>query len=1079
MKVRSLSIRGVEGLDPRGLELEQLDAPVVLLIGPNGSGKSTTRRCLEQLLFQNHDRLRAADLRGEFTSDAGDDWTAAQRNGGLSWSAAGESIERPDLPSPARADCYAIGARELLTAGSSEADFAKQVRLEMAGGFDLSAIRGSLAKDVAAPRFAAAAAGDVTDAQRKLLDVERKLDTLADEERALEELHEAIERAEESSQQLARLRAAHKELTAAQVEVARETTAVEDCDAELTTLDEGLSRVEADGPLLDEETLDRASREVAELGRAAADRHRAEERLAQAAAREERERATLTDEQRGSLSLPELSTIERLEELAAQREQLSARAEGARERLDLLGDDEGATLADPETLGEAVRDLQNWLASSPARLPWIPGTGTLIAGLLLTALSGAGVVAISGWFGVPLGIGIAVVLYAVQVRQSLVPLRRQQADARAGFESRGLPDAPHWEAPAVNEFVRRLREESERGQRRERERYERERLQRTRDDAQGQLEALESEQAKLAAQCGAELAGRTLAEWLRRQRDWHAASVELQSSCAALDNARGEVAARTRALAELLGAADGGEGVEALEARLNAARKRTVAHVKQTEARKQTDQRRTEAATRRQRAQEEAERAALVLEVEPTLQADELEARIAPRLERLESEAQELAALREKNSEINTRLKIAREQGEWENAREEADRSRLALSAKFEQRVDELCADVLIADAEREYERSARPKVLISAAELFAKFTHQRYELEAAERPGGDPRFAARDTEAGARRELEELSDGTRMQLLLALRIAFAQEGELGEKVPIVLDEVFSMSDPARMIAMVDALGQLAEEGRQVMYLGADPSIEAAWRQIAEEQGHTAPRVVHLDRVQRGIRGVAEAAALAVRTAVEVPPSEGMQPEEYGKLLGVGLLSPFEDAGALHLFHLLRHDLAALERLLRLKIDTLGKWERLSSRDGGAGAIGGEALAADLDRRVAAARALVEAWHVGRGRRIGRAELEETKAVSASWYDRIESFLEEHHGSAALLMEGLEKPGDERDSRLKGFRGDKVTTLRSFLVDIGALDPREPLAPEDQDQRVREAAPDLDPLEVTRLADTLRAHLEG
>jgi hypothetical protein len=235
---------------------------------------------------------------------------------------------------------------------------------------------------------------------------------------------------------------------------------------------------------------------------------------------------------------------------------------------------------------------------------------------------------------------------------------------------------------------------------------------------------------------------------------------------------------------------------------------------------------------------------------------------------------------------------------------------------------------------------------------------------------------------------------------------------------------------------------------------------------------------VHLDRVQQAIRGVADATELAIRAAHSVPDPAGASPEEFGRAIGVGLLLPYEDAGALHLFHLLRDELPALAKLLKQKIDTLGKWERLVSQDGAVKAIGDEALAARLSERGAAARALVEAWHVGRGRAMGRAELEETKAVSDNWVDRFEAVLDDLGGSASLLLEAVEKDGSARDSRLKGFRAHKVTALRSFLIEKGLLDPRPHLSLEDQDARARAAAPTLDAVEVTELADAIRDQLE-
>jgi len=361
---------------------------------------------------------------------------------------------------------------------------------------------------------------------------------------------------------------------------------------------------------------------------------------------------------------------------------------------------------------------------------------------------------------------------------------------------------------------------------------------------------------------------------------------------------------------------------------------------------------------------------------------------------------------------------------------------------------------------------------------LFAGFTHERYDLVALQDGDGEARFAANDADSGEQRSLAELSDGTRMQLLLALRIAFAEHHERGETVPLVLDEAFSMSDRARVFAMVEAVGHLAREGRQVLYLGADDALEAEWNAIASQAGHEAPRVVRLAGAQRAGRSVSAPAELTLAFGPDVPDPERFTPEDYGVTIGVGLLDPHDDAGSLHLFHLLRDDLSTLARLLRQRIGTLGRWDALVGRGGDVLAIGGAEAAAQLTARAAAARALVEAWHVSHGFPVGRAQLEASNAVSDTYLDKMSEYLADIGGDAEVLFAELEKPGAKRDGRVKGFRGAKITELRTFLLDIGALDLRPLLSPEEQDEKVREAAPTLDPVAATELAATIRAQLE-
>jgi uncharacterized protein YhaN len=72
------------------------------------------------------------------------------------------------------------------------------------------------------------------------------------------------------------------------------------------------------------------------------------------------------------------------------------------------------------------------------------------------------------------------------------------------------------------------------------------------------------------------------------------------------------------------------------------------------------------------------------------------------------------------------------------------------------------------------------------------------------------------------------------MQLLLAVRVAFAQSAEIDAKLPLVLDEVLSATDPERFAAVADAVLELVKDGRQVFYLTCQPPDAAIWRERAK-----------------------------------------------------------------------------------------------------------------------------------------------------------------------------------------------------------------------------------------------------
>jgi hypothetical protein len=214
--------------------------------------------------------------------------------------------------------------------------------------------------------------------------------------------------------------------------------------------------------------------------------------------------------------------------------------------------------------------------------------------------------------------------------------------------------------------------------------------------------------------------------------------------------------------------------------------------------------------------------------------------------------------------------------------------------------------------------------VLRQAGEWFARFTRQAFRLEPPS--GDDDVFLARDASADERRTLAQLSSGTRMQLLLALRLAFAVEAERGrEPIPIFLDEALTVADPERYRSVVACLHEFARsEDRQVFYLTAQPGDVLAW----EREG-AAPKLIRLHEVRRLAAAVADPAELELPPVEKPPPFEGLSAEEYGARLQVPRIRLWSAPESVHLYHLLRDDLPLLKRLLAAGVRSVGQLRTL------------------------------------------------------------------------------------------------------------------------------------------------------
>lgn len=359
----------------------------------------------------------------------------------------------------------------------------------------------------------------------------------------------------------------------------------------------------------------------------------------------------------------------------------------------------------------------------------------------------------------------------------------------------------------------------------------------------------------------------------------------------------------------------------------------------------------------------------------------------------------------------------------------------------------------LLSDFLGEQTRDAsRPAVFKRARELFSRITRGRYRLLFDEQDG--PKFRAYDTIKELGQSLDELSSGTRLQLLLAVRVAFVEQQEEGLKLPLFLDETLANSDDERAVAIIDALKEIAAEGRQVFYFTAQLDEVRKWQQASQSTqrlGSGAAQIHFID-LEKSVDDPAELAAsgdeflreewveeAALFGANHIPAVGELSHEEYGARLGVGgALDPRSALGSVHLWYLTTTP-GTLSSLMSLGVARWGALENFYEA-GGWPASG--LVEAEFERIAARARALgaaFSAWRVGRGRQLSRADLEATAAVTETFIDEVSELSEALGGDAKRLLQAL------HDGQVKGFRSAKREELEDYLEAGGWLDRRAPL----------------------------------
>ncbi len=395
----------------------------------------------------------------------------------------------------------------------------------------------------------------------------------------------------------------------------------------------------------------------------------------------------------------------------------------------------------------------------------------------------------------------------------------------------------------------------------------------------------------------------------------------------------------------------------------------------------------------------------------------------------------------EEKAAIQTLVGEARRASALASAHAEHARALDALEAVYDEQADALVGHVL-AEAVAEATRDQHlPQVFKRAREVLADITDDRFRLDF-----DDGAFRAFDTVRGRGYGLDELSSGTRVQLLLAVRLAFAEQQEVGVRLPLLLDEALANSDDERAGAIVQAVLRLCRQGRQVFYFTAQAEEVAKWRRLASEHPDVDCRFVGLPDAS-ALVAVDLDATPGPGTTRSVPAADGHTMADYADAAGVPPWSGWEALDALHVWYLLDAP-AEVEACLRRGYATWGQLRAAAER--------GKPVPVDLDAAAGRARAVAawqSAWREGRGRRVDRATLETSGAVTVAFLDEVDALCGDADGDAQALVDCLYE-GD-----VPRFQARQTERLEAFLLDEGYLSPDDRLTDDEVRRRIAEAGP--------------------
>lgn len=402
----------------------------------------------------------------------------------------------------------------------------------------------------------------------------------------------------------------------------------------------------------------------------------------------------------------------------------------------------------------------------------------------------------------------------------------------------------------------------------------------------------------------------------------------------------------------------------------------------------------------------------------------------------LKEDAERYRTITEEIEKIKLKVDQASRSRQIELAMEEVDVCLDRIRRNQQEALFSTAGNFLLDMVEKEYETTAQPPVIKEANRLFSLFTNGRYSLKVDVNAKNSIQdlFRAIDNQIAQGLYLNELSTGTLVQLLLAIRIAFVTlaEGEL--KLPLLLDETLNSSDPERFGAIAGCLLKLVQkEDRQLFYFTCQPVDARVWEAHAKQENYEKTVTLNLDRVARDKKADTTPLNLAEFKGDEIPVPGGKDLASYGELIRAPGFDPAAPTGEMHLIHLVESS-QQLYGLLQIGIRTWGQLQALKEKGNTDLFLTTEVLS-KISAKAKLLDNMAQAWRIGRGIPIDRNTIINA-GISNAFIDAVMEAASKVGYDAAALVAAME------NKEISRLRTDTISTVKENLMDEGYIDPR-------------------------------------
>ncbi|MFA5670591.1 MAG: hypothetical protein WC967_15240 [Balneolaceae bacterium] len=413
---------------------------------------------------------------------------------------------------------------------------------------------------------------------------------------------------------------------------------------------------------------------------------------------------------------------------------------------------------------------------------------------------------------------------------------------------------------------------------------------------------------------------------------------------------------------------------------------------------------------------------------------------LSHKIKQFAEEAAELTNINNSIVRIETLVRSTEQKHELENALQKEVQALQELEELYKTNANSIIGELLAKQVKAHLGEKNMPEVFVRAKELFKRITKNRYEL-LVDSTKGDAGFSAMDLRDGVGRSLEELSTGTRIQLIMSVRLAFIEQAEGDISLPILADELLANSDTQRANAIIDALIEISKAGRQIFYFTAQEDEVAKWESKLKNEKDIEHKVYVIEQGdglhKLELERVQVFAGIQLQKEIQKPNS--MSYEAYGEALGVPPVhSIFTPVEQLHIWYLF-DDAVLLYSVLKTGIEN---WGMLKSYFKEGGVLDGldKNTQNKIEQKAELIAQYLELKQHGNNRPVDRQVLEDSDAVTPTFIDPTAAQLEECDFDPSALIKALE------NRAVPGFFTNKREELEEYFINNGYIQQSEPFS---------------------------------